>query len=573
MKTVFSYLLPYKVVASIAFLFMLLELVVELVQPLLLARIINDGILQDDLRTVLILGSVMVGFSLLAFISGVLNSFYAGHAGQSTGFDLRNAMFKKIQRSSLGKLQPFATSSLMTRLTNDVTQIQNTIFMGLRIMARAPLLVIGGAIMALLINVRLALFLFVTIPILVLFLLWILKKGVHIFSEVQTKVDSVNHVVRENLTGIRLIRVFVRKTYEMGRFFQESDALRHRTVQAFRLMELTMPVLLLLMNVSVLLILWFGSFQIENNSTQVGDVVAIVNYATRITSALGVFAMIIMVFSRARASALRIEEVLIEPDDELLASEQKPVPPVLRGELAFRHVSFSYEENAPLVLKDIHFHVHAGETVAVLGETGSGKTSLFQLIPKLYEATEGSVEIDGTSIKEWNVQELRRQMGYVPQAIRLFSGTIRENIAWGVPDASMAAIEQAAKAAQIHETIVKLPDGYDTRVGQQGVNLSGGQKQRISIARALLRKPKLLLLDDSTSALDTKTEERFLSELEQYDCTVLIITQKLSTAQQADRILLMEYGKMVGFGSHRQLLNSSEFYKRIYDSQYGKGAF
>ncbi|KQL59126.1 MULTISPECIES: ABC transporter ATP-binding protein [Bacillaceae] len=570
MRTVFSYLLSYKWAAIIAFIFMLLELTVELIQPLLLARIIDDGILQEDLTIVVVWGSVMIGLSLIAFVAGILNSFYAGHAGQSTGFDLRNAMFKNIQRSSLDKLQPFATSSLMTRLTNDITQIQNTIFMGLRIMARAPLLVVGGAIMAFLINARLALFLILTIPILVFFLLWILKKGVHIFGQVQNQVDKVNHVVRENLTGIRLVRVFVRRTHEVHRFFIENDTLRKRMVQAFRLMELTMPILLLLMNSSILLVLWFGSFQIDNDTAQVGDVVAIVNYATRITSALGVFAMIIMVFSRAKASALRIEEVLLEPDDELKGQKELPQPPTINGEVQFQSVWFSYDGQKEPVLEDISFHVQAGETVAVLGETGAGKTSLFQLIPKLYETDSGDVRIDGTSIKQWNIQELRKQLGYVPQSIRLFSGTIRENIAWGVPDASLEQIVLAAKAAQIHETIEKLEQGYDTVVGQQGVNLSGGQKQRISIARALLREPKILLLDDSTSALDTKTEEQFLHALECYSCTTLIITQKLSTARKADKILLLEFGKIEGFGSHEQLMEQSSFYRKIYQSQYGK---
>lgn len=355
-------------------------------------------------------------------------------------------------------------------------------------------------------------------------------------------------------------------------FFDESDALKKRMIQAFRLMELTMPVLLLLMNGSVLLVLWFGSFQIADNSTMVGDVVAIVNYATRITSALGVFAMIIMVFSRARASALRIEEVLLEPDDELNESENKPTPPQLDGKLTFEHVFFAYEDQAKDVLKDIHFQVESGETVAVLGETGSGKTSLFQLIPKLYDAKSGEIRLDGVSINQWNIQALRRQIGYVPQSIRLFSGTVRENIAWGVPDASLEEVIHAAKVAQIHETIEKLPNGYETRVGQQGVNLSGGQKQRMSIARALLRKPKLLLLDDSTSALDTKTEQLFLEELDNYSCTTLMITQKLSTARQADRILLLEYGEMVGYGSHDELLSMSPFYRKIYQSQYGREA-
>ncbi|WP_059104584.1 ABC transporter ATP-binding protein [Shouchella shacheensis] len=572
MRTVFSYLLPYKVAAGVAFILMLLELAVELLQPLLLAKIIDDGIMQEDLATVLTWGAVMVGLSLLAFGAGVLNSFYAGHAGQSTGFDLRNAMFRKIQRSSLGNLQPFATSSLMTRLTNDVTQIQNTIFMGLRIMARAPLLVVGGSIMALVVNWRLALFLLITVPLLVFFLLWVLKKGVHIFGKVQQNVDEVNHVVRENLTGLRLIRVFVRERFEIGRFVDKSGTLMKNTRSAFRLMELTMPVLLFLMNASILAVLWFGSISVQEGGAEIGEVVAIVNYATRITSALGVFAMIIMVFSRARASALRIEEVLLGTDDELVGSQGLPAEKTISGDLAFADVSFSYEEKTAPVLEHISFQAKRGETIAVIGETGAGKSSLFQLIPKLYTPTSGVIRMDGVNIQDTNVQTLRKQIGYVPQAVRLFSGTIRENIAWGVPEASDAAVEEAARTAQIHGMIEALPEGYATLVGQQGVNLSGGQKQRISIARALLRNPKVLLLDDSTSALDTKTEGRFLSALETYSCTTLIVTQKLSTALRADSILLLEHGKMVGMGSHEELLATSPLYKKLYESQYGKEA-
>ncbi|GAE26110.1 lipid A export ATP-binding/permease protein MsbA [Halalkalibacter wakoensis JCM 9140] len=566
MSTVFGFLKPFKLPIFIALFLMLLELFVELIHPLLLAKIIDDGIIQEDFSVIVRWGGLMVGLSFLAFIAGVVNSFYAAHVSQSTGFLIRSSMYQKIQMFAFSQLQCFETSSLITRLTNDVTQIQNTIFMSLRIMLRAPLLIVGGAIMALFINVKIALILVIAIPLIVLFLIWMMKKGGTLFSQVQAKLDKVNHVMRENLTAMRLVKMFVRSKHENKRFKKGNEQLMNHTVSALRLMELTMPVLLFLMNVGVMAILWFGSFEVNSGGAQVGEIVAIVNYATRITSALTVFSMIIIVFSRARASAERISEVLEhgkEQKDEQLEKELEK----LEGSLTFDHVSFQYPNTQGDVLKEVSFHVEKGKTLAILGATGSGKSTLVQLIPKLYEVNKGNIFIDSFNIDDLSSFQLRDQIGYVPQEVFLFSGTIKENIQWGKPEASIEDVIEAAKHAQIHDLIEQLPDQYETKIGQKGVNLSGGQKQRLSIARALLRKPKLLLLDDCTSALDVKTEGRFLEALEDYSCTTLLITQKISSAIKADQIILLEDGQIIAEGTHEQLAKKSTLYQAILQSQ------
>lgn len=551
---------------------MLTELFVELLHPLLMAKIIDDGILKEDLGVVIKWGGIMVGMSLLAFISGIVNSFYASHVSQSYGFDLRKGLYGKIQAFSFANFNKFSTPSLITRMTNDVTQIQNTIFMGLRIMLRAPLLIIGGVVMALIVNVKLALFLLITVPLLFFFLMWVMNKGWFLFRAVQERLDGVNGVMRENLVGIRLIRAFMRRDHEEKRFRDANDELMEKTVSALRLMETTMPLLLLLMNASIIAILWFGSLHINTGGAQVGEVVAIVHYAMRITSALSIFSWIVMAFSRARASARRITEVL---DTEIDLVDRETVGKNSRissGKLEFENVSFTYPETDTAVLENISFVAEEGETVAVLGATGSGKTSLFQLIPRLYDVSEGRVLIDGQDLTTLKMEDVRKQIGYVPQEALLFTGSVKNNIAWGKENASMEEIIEAAKDAQIHDTIVRLPLKYDALLGQKGVNLSGGQKQRLSIARALIRKPRILLLDDSTSALDLKTEAKLLQAIRNYTCTTLIITQKISTAMEADKILLLEDGRLIEEGTHEELLEHSSLYKAIYKSQYGEEA-
>ncbi|URT71954.1 ABC transporter ATP-binding protein [Cytobacillus firmus] len=573
MAKVLAFLKPYRIAVAIALSLMLTELAVELIQPLLMAKIIDEGILQNDLQEILKWGGIMLAASFAAFAAGVINSFYAAHVSQSFGFDVRKSLYDKVQSFSFANFNLFPTSSLITRMTNDITQLQNTVFMSLRIMMRAPLLIIGGLIMAFVVDVKLALILSAVAPFLFLFLFWVMGKGGALFKAVQEKLDSVNSVMQENLTGIRLIKAFVRRNHEVKRFTRTNEDLRDGTVKALRLMEVTMPVLLFIMNLSILGVLWFGSIQVNAGDVKVGEVVAIVNYATRITAAFSIFSWIIMAFSRARASANRVTEVLdteVDLTDRQESHDRKGLT-VSRGEIHFKDVSFKYPGTSEKVLDRISFIIHPGETVAIMGATGSGKTSLFQLIPRLYDVTGGRVEIDGRDVRELKMENLRRKIGFVPQEALLFTGSVKENISWGKEDAAMEEITEAAVNAQIHETIMKLPQGYETRVGQKGVNLSGGQKQRLSIARALVRKPKILLLDDSTSALDMKTEAKLLNSLKQYTCTTMIITQKISTAMEADRILLLEDGVLLAEGDHETLLKTSGLYKRIFQSQSGEG--
>ncbi|WP_214480699.1 ABC transporter ATP-binding protein [Bacillus sp. SM2101] len=572
MPRVLSFLKPYRLPVVIALLLMLIELIVELWQPLLMAKIIDDGIQQQDMTVVLKWGGLMIGLSFIAFISGIINTFYAAHVGQSFGYDVRQELFKKVQSFSFANFNKFPTSSLVTRTTNDVTQVQNTVFMSLRIMLRAPLLIIGGTIMALVVNVKLALIFLASVPVLFIFLLWVMRRGWHLFQSVQKKLDTVNRVMRENLAGMRLIKAYVRKDYESNRFSTASAELRGQTTSVFRLLEITVPILLLVMNISVIAVLWYGNTGVIAGDVAVGEVVAIVNYATRITAALSVFSFIIMAFSRASASAERITEVLQTDIDVINSSDTNSSLQIREGKVAFRNVSFQYPEKQEPVIQNISFEVNPGETVAILGATGSGKTSIVQLIPRLYDVSKGSIFIDDHDIKTMRLEHLRRSIGFVPQEVLLFTGSIKENIRWGKEDASMEEIIEAAKHAQIHETIWELPNKYETELGQKGINLSGGQKQRISIARALVRKPKMLLLDDSTSALDVHTESKLLRALKTYACTTFVITQKISTAKQADKILLIDEQGNIQEGDHKYLLTYSDLYNRIVHSQLGKEA-
>lgn len=571
MWKVLKFLGPYQIAVYMALFFTLVELGVELFQPFLMAKIIDDGIMAGDLSVVMTWGGVMIGMSLIAFASGLLNSFYAAHASQSTGYDLRSALFNKVQSFSFANFSQFPTSSLITRMTNDVTLLQNAMFMGLRIMLRAPLLVIGSVIMALIVNVKLALILVVAVPLLITFLVFMMSKAGRIFRSVQNKLDGVNSVMQENLAGIRLIKAFLRRKHEEKRFNKASGQLRDRTVTALRLVELAMPVILLIMNVSIMAVLWFGSFEVSAGGATVGEVVAIVNYTTRMTMALSVFSMIVMFFSRAKASSARVVDVLEADVDLTDTKESNEAVRITDGNIVFDSVSFAYPNTKVNVLEDITFEAKPGERVAILGSTGSGKSSLFQLIPRLYDVDEGKILIDNKNILSMKLNVLRRQIGFVPQEAMLFSGTIRENIAWGKEDATMEEIEKAAKHAQLFDTIEGLPNKFNTMLGQKGVNLSGGQKQRLSIARALVRNPKILLLDDSTSALDVKTEQKLLQALKEYSCTTLMITQKMSTTMNADTILLLDDGRLLAKGTHEELMKTCSLYQKIYQSQFGDG--
>lgn len=571
MRKILSFLRPYRGPLSFALALMLVELIVDLWLPLLMARIINEGIVAQHLPAVVKWGGLMVGLALFGFVCGIVNSYYAAHVSQNFGHDIRKYLFEKIQSFSFANFSRFPTATLITRVTSDVTTMQNVVFMGLRIMMRAPLMMIGGLVMALLVNFRLALILAVVTPVLFILLVWLMNKAFLLFRSVQDRLDRVNGVLRENLFGMRLIKAFVRDKHEVERFEEANGQLMDRTVAALRLIEFTVPLLLLLMNGSILFVLWYGGLGVQIGSTDLGEVVAIVNYTTRITGALSMVSMIMMNLSRAKASAQRIAEVLQSEVDVTDAADADPDAAISEGRVEFQHVTFRYPDTEVPVLQDVSFTVRPGETIAIMGATGSGKSSLFQLIPRLYDVSGGRVLLDGMDVRRMTMEQLRRHIGYVPQEVMLFSGTVQDNIRWGKQDATDDEVREAARRAQIHETIMKLPRQYDTMLGQKGINLSGGQKQRLSIARALIRKPQLLLLDDSTSALDVKTEARLLEALGANPCTTLIITQKISTALRADAVILVDDGRILDQGSHDDLMRRSELYRRIVQSQFERG--
>ncbi|WP_324729828.1 ABC transporter ATP-binding protein [Lysinibacillus fusiformis] len=568
MKEIFSYVRPYKWTAIFALCLMLLELFVELVQPLIMAKIIDDGVRAQNHEMIMQWGAVLLVLSFVAFMAGIVNSYFSSHTAQSFSYDLRNAMFDKIQSFTLATYQKFSTASLITRLTNDVTQVQTVLFMSLRIMLRAPLAVIGSIVMAFIVNAKLALFLVIGAPIILIFLIFMVARGVSYFGRVQKRVDRLNRVLQENLQAIRLVKAYLRGTYEASRFDEVASRLKFDTVKALRIMEYIMPALLFIMNMSLLAVLWFGTKQVAAGTTPLGDIVAIVNYAMRMTGSFSMFAFIIIFYARAKASAERMAEVLsTENEVEDVSFSEEISQGKHYGELTFEHVSFTYPGGEVPVLSDVNFQVKSGEKLAIMGATGAGKSTLLQLIPRFYEVTEGRILVEGQDVQQWDLQELREVIGYVPQQSLLFTGSIADNVRWGDTHAEMDAVLKATMQAQIHASVEDFPNGYDTKVGQKGVNLSGGQKQRLSIARALLRKGHILMLDDSTSALDVKTEQALWEALGEEHATMLVVTQKIRTAKGADRILLIEAGKVVAYGTHEELLQCSALYKKIAVSQ------
>lgn len=567
-KTIIGFIKAYKVPASIALLLMLIELMVELAQPLLIRKIIDEGIVESDIHTIWFWGTIMLFLALLAFFAGIINSFFSGYAAQNLAFDLRTALFRKVQSFSMTTFLRFPTASLITRMTNDVTQVQQVFFMSLRVMLRTPLVVIGSLIMAFYINPSLALYLVVGVPFLLIFMYLMVKKSIKQFSAVQKRVDRINTMIQENLQAIRLIKAYFRGKYEGSRFEKAAFLLKHDTSKALRLMEYIQPILLIVMNIALLAVLWFGAGKVSTGHAKIGDLAAIVNYTMRLTGSFSMFSFIIMLFSRAKASADRMEEILLAED---MPKEKIPYNDVLKEDkddvIEFKNVSFHYPGTTTYALQNISFTCRKGEKIAIMGATGSGKSTIFQLLLKFYDCSEGEIFVNGRNITDWKAEELRQYLGYVPQQSLLFTGTIAENMRWGATTATQEDIEKAAVQAQIHTSVTRFPNKYQTRVGQKGVNLSGGQKQRLSIARAILRKSPILLFDDSTSALDVKTEAALWEELDTISATMLVITQKIQTAKGANRILLLDNGAVAAFGTHQELLGSSTLYSKIVRSQ------
>jgi len=547
------------------------EVICDLTQPTLLARIVDQGIVRGDIELVGKTGVLMVGVALLGMMGGVGCTIAASIASQGFGTDLRSAVFQKAQSFSLANVDAFKPSTLITRITNDITQLQHLVLMTLRIVVRAPLLFIGGIIMAISINGKLSSLLMITIPVQVGVFFYLMKRGFPLFVLVQQKIDKVNTILRENLAGVRVVKAFVRSAKERKRFASSNEELMDSTVRALLPMMTLISFLTLVMNLSVVTVLWFGGLLVARDGMQVGEIMAFITYLTQIMFSLMMIGSILMFMSRAGASAGRVNEIL-----ETTVSVENPENPdqtsIVRGEVVFERVSFRYHGSGKdLALKNVSFVVHPGEMVAILGATGSGKSTLVHLIPRLYDVTQGRVLVDGRDVRTLDLHTLRSAIGMVPQEPLLFSGTIEDNIRWGNDAASEEEVVEAARVAQIHDFILTLPCGYHTLIGQRGVDLSGGQKQRIALARALVRKPTILILDDSTSAVDVATEQRILREMRRvYRGTIFMIAQRVSTVMNADKILILDAGELVAQGSHPELLESCAIYQEMYKLQVGE---
>ena len=571
MRTVFSYTLKYKWIIIIGLLLMLVELAVELIQPLFIRGVIDDGITVNNLNNVWMYLGLMLAASIISTIAGIFNTYLSSYATNAFGNDLRNAIFRRVQHFTLETLSKFNGSTLITRLTQDVLISEMLVFFGMRILLRAPLLVIGSLVMSFVVNVKLGFYLTLLTPILFVFLFVTAKMGAKIFSRIQKRLDKINRFFQENLSGMLLIKVNNRAEYESERFSDIAGKLRDDMIFGLRLMESILPVLLLIMNGSLLLVLYVSSDLIQTNNVQVGEVVAVINYALRMQGGFSMFSFLIISATRAKASADRISEVLHEDVDVL--DDGRKIEHTEGSSVEFQDVSFKYVNSVSNILEDVSFKVDKNETLVIMGATGSGKSSLVNLIPRLYEATKGNIYVDGKNVKDWNVNELRDLIGYVPQSAVLFTGTIFENMLWGDEYASEGEVYDSTRKAQVHENIIRFDHQYNTQVGQRGVQLSGGQKQRLSIARALVKRPSILILDDSTSALDATTENSLWEEMDNLNVTRVIITQKISTAKTADKILLLEEGKVSAIGTHDSLLLDSELYQSIVESQKTGGSF
>lgn len=570
------FLKPYWRWIALAPLVMTMEVIMDLMQPRMIQRIVDDGIAHLDLNLVIQTGLIMVVLAVIGATGGMSNGIFAELTVQGFGADLREALFRKVQSFSFGNLDDLETGQLITRLTNDVTQVQEAILMILRMLVRAPLLLIGSLVMAIITSPQLAFLPLVMMPIELAAVIWIVQRATPLYTLVQERLDALNGVMQENLAGVRVVKAFVRARHEEARFGAANTNLTEQSITAARTVAIMPSFLMLTMNLGIAAVLWFGGVQVTRGAMHVGQIIAFVNYLMTTLFSLMMVSQMIIQLARAEASAKRIQEVLdSQPEVQNLPAARQDV--ALQGRVAFEDVTFCYDgaggDRCEPVLCGLNFSAEPGQTVAILGTTGAGKSSLVHLIPRYFDVTSGKVTLDGLDVRDLDQDALRRQIGVALQETVLFSGTIRDNIRYGRPDAPEEEVVAAAKAAQAHEFILSLPDGYDTLVGQRGANLSGGQKQRIAIARAILIKPAVLILDDSTSAVDVETEARIQDALDSImkERTSFVIAQRISTVLKADKILVLDDGQIAAEGTHRQLLETSPIYREIYDSQLGNG--
>jgi ATP-binding cassette subfamily B protein len=568
-----KYLKPYWLWAVLAPLLMMIEVAMDLMQPRMIQRIVDEGIAQYNMDIIIQTALIMIGLALFGAVGGIGCTIFSVLASQGFGTDLRGELFRKVQSLSFGNLDELETGGIITRLTNDVVQVQEMVAMLLRIMVRAPLMMVGSLVLAILTSPQLALLFIALLPLVGILLTWVVRKAYPMFSQVQQRLDDLNTVIQENLAGVRVVKAFVRADREIERFSTANNNLMDQTIRAARAVAITWPGIMLVVNFGIAGAIWFGGVQISVGNLQTGELIAFVNYLTRALMSLMFVSMLMMRLARAQASAVRIEEVM-ESTPWVINQPNVKTITIPRGEIAFENVTFSYgRDGCDPVLKDINFTAEPGQTVAILGATGSGKSSLINLIPRFYDVSDGRITVDGVDVRDLDLSSLRHQISISMQEAILFSGTIKENIRFGRPDASDEQVIAAAQAAQAHDFIMGFPDGYETILGQRGINLSGGQKQRIAIARALITQPVVLILDDSTSAVDVETESLIETALDNLtgNSTRFVIAQRISTVLNAEKILVLDDGVIVGQGRHHELMGSSPIYREIFDSQLGNG--
>ena len=567
-----KFLKPYALYVVLAPLMMGIEVIMDLQQPAFMATVVNDGILGGDMSVITFTCLKMLIAAVIGMVGGFGCTVFAMLASQSYAADMRGGLFRTIESFSFDEIDKFSTGSLVTRLTNDVTQMENMVSMSLRMFVRAPLLFIGGIIMTLSISIRYGAVLMVCIPIIIVFSVLMIKKISPVFQILQKKLDKLNAILQENLSGVRVIKAFVRADYENKRFNDANEDLVKTALYMMKIFAIVQPAMMIIMNAVVIAVIYIGGNQVQAAEMRVGDVMAAISYMMQILMSFMMFSMIFMMVPRAKASGDRIREVLETAPAITGGSVEDEIR---RGDVVFDNVTFTYSggSGGP-VLKDISMKINAGEHIGLLGSTGAGKSTLVHLIPRFYDVTGGRVLIDGVDVREYSLSALRSQIGFVLQESVLFSGTVADNLRWGGPEESDEAVIQASGAVQADEFISAMTDGYEAVLGQRGLTLSGGQKQRACIARALLKKPKILIMDDSTSALDLGTEGRLNAAInENYsDGTRITIAQRISSVKNADRIYVIDDGVIAAEGTHDELLTGSGIYRDIYESQMGQGA-
>ncbi len=567
-----THLQGFKRQAAKAPLLMVFEVICELLLPLVMARIVDEAIPAGDTSQIFQLGAVMLVLAAVSMTCGVLASKYAAYASQGFGANLRQCLFDRVQEFSFADIDRFSSASLITRMTNDVNNMTMMLAMGLRMLVRAPVMLVVALVISFRLNARLAMILVVIIPLMILAVGGLMYTCTRLFKVLQTKIDGLNNTLQENLVAIRVVKAFVREDHEREKFKRSNDDLTRAFLSVGMRIIAIMPVMIIAMNAATVAGLYFGGRMVMGGSFDLGDLQAFLNYIFQILMSVMMVAMSLLQLSRSQACAARIQEVLdTEPSvEDRPEAGLKPLP-APRGEVEFRDVSFKYlaSGTGDDVLSHISFSVKPGQFVALVGGTGTGKSSLVNLIPRFYDVTGGQVLVDGMDVRDYPLEELRSRIGMVLQTNVLFTGTIRENLLWGDPDATEAQMIQAAKDAQAYDFIMSLPDGFDTRLDQGGVNVSGGQKQRLCIARAMLRKPAILILDDSTSAVDSTTEAAIRASFSKNlkDTTVIMIAQRISSGQYADEILILDDDHIAGRGTHEELLATNEIYQEIYRSQ------